>query len=152
MRTDGPNPGIGLALLRVVTGVIFVAHGAPKLFGGGVGGLGEMLAGMGVPLSTAVAWGVSLLEFFGGVALIAGLLVVPAAGLLAIHMLMGIILVHAPNGFYVVGPGTGGVEFSLLLVAALTTLLLAGPGVMAADTGLGGGSGPEAAPPGSGGA
>ena len=146
MRGNGPNPGIGLALLRVVTGVIFVAHGAPKLFGGGVGGLGDMLAGLGVPLSTVAAWGITLLEFFGGLALIAGLLVVPVAGLLAVHMLMGIILVHAANGFYVVGPGTGGVEFNLLLVAALSTLLLAGPGVMAADGAMGRGSGPEAAP------
>lgn len=144
MRSDAPNPGLGLAILRVVTGVIFVAHGAPKLFGGGVGGLGQMLGDMGVPLSTVAAWGITLLEFFGGLALIAGLLVAPVAVLLAVHMLMGIILVHAGNGFYVVGPGQGGVEFNLLLIAALCAMLFAGPGAAAADTALGGsGSGPE---------
>lgn len=46
-------------------------------------------------------------------------------------MATGIALVHAPNGFYVIGPGQGGYEFNLLLIAVLLTLILAGPGVWA---------------------
>lgn len=141
MRSDAPNPGLGLAILRVVTGVIFVAHGAPKLFGGGVEGLAGMMSNMGVPLSTVAAWGVTLLEFFGGLALIVGLLVAPVAVLLALHMLMGIILVHAANGFYVVGPGQGGVEFNLILIASLLALIFAGSGAAALDSALSGDGG-----------
>lgn len=150
MRSDAPNPGLGLAILRVVTGVIFVAHGAPKLFGGGVEGLAGMLGNMGVPLSTVAAWGVTLLEFFGGLALIVGLLVAPVAVLLALHMLMGIVLVHAANGFYVVGPGQGGVEFNLLLIAGLLALIFAGSGAAALDSTLSGDGGAGGADAGSG--
>lgn len=150
MRSDAPNPGLGLAILRVVTGVIFVAHGAPKLFGGGVEGLAGMLGNMGVPLSTVAAWGVTLLEFFGGLALIVGLLVAPVAVLLALHMLTGIVLVHAANGFYVVGPGQGGVEFNLLLIAGLLALIFAGSGAAALDSTLSGDGGAGGADAGSG--
>lgn len=139
MRSEGANPPVGLAILRVVIGVVFVAHGAPKLFGGGVEGLAEMLGGLGVPLAGVSAWIVTLLEFFGGLALVVGFLVVPVALLLSFHMLMGIVLVHAPAGFYVIGPESlvhfppGGVEFNLLLIAGLLTLMLAGPGFGALD-------------------
>ena len=43
-------------------------------------------------------------------------------------MTAGIFLIHLQNGFYVIGPGQGGVEFNLLLIAALLTVLFAGPG------------------------
>lgn len=128
-----PNPELGLAIVRVVTGVIFVAHGAPKLFGG-VGGTAGFLDQLGVPIAGFFAWVVTLLEFFGGIALILGLLVVPVALLLSAHMLTGIILVHAKNGFYVIGPGQGGVEFNLLLIASLLLMVFAGPGMAALDS------------------
>lgn len=144
MRSEGANPPVGLAILRVVIGVIFVAHGAPKLFGGGVEGLTQFLGQLGVPLTTVAAWVVTLLEFFGGLALIMGFLVVPVALLFCVHMLVGIVLVHAPNGFYVIGPGQGGVEFNLLLLAGLLTLMLAGPGFAAVD-GRRGAAGPVTA-------
>ncbi len=128
----GLNPGLGLAVLRVVLGVIFVAHGVPKLTGGM-----EMTAGffgsLGIPAPVLVAWAVALLETVGGLTLIVGFLVTPASILLSIHMLTGIILVHAQNGFYVVGPGSNGVEFNLLLIASMVALVFAGPGLAALD-------------------
>lgn len=150
MRSDGANPPVGLAILRVVIGVVFVAHGAPKLFGGGVEGLAGMLGNLGVPMAGGAAWIVTLLEFFGGLALIVGFLVLPVALLLSFHMLMGIVLVHAPNGFFVIGPGQGGIEFNLVLIAGLLTLMLAGPGFAALDARLGGGELTTAGSPGSG--
>lgn len=150
MSTNSPNPGLGLAVLRAVTGVIYVAHGAHKLFIGGVDQTAGFLGQLGVPLSTVTAWGLTLLEVFGGLALIAGLAVTPLALLLIVYMLAGIVLVHAGNGFYVIGPGQGGVEFNLLLIAALAALVLAGPGAAAADGALG--SSGRGAEPGAGGA
>ena len=151
MRTDGPNPGLGLAILRVVVGVTFVAHGAPKLFQGGVGGLAVTLGELGVPLQHAVAWLVALVEFFGGVALLVGLLVTPVALVLGVHMLTGIVLVHARAGWYVLGPQArhppGGVELNVLLVAALLALVLAGPGAAAVDRRRGEGGDVAGAPP-----
>lgn len=135
----GVNPDLGLAILRVVVGVIFIAHGAPKLFGGMEGTAG-FFGSIGIPLPLVAAWGVALLEFAGGLALVGGLLVTPVSLLLAIHMLAGIILVHAPNGFYVIGPGSGGIEFNLLLLASLLMLVFGGPGIAAIDSRRAGGA------------
>lgn len=131
MRSKGLNPPLGLAILRVVGGVIFVAHGAPKLFGGGVSDLDAFLISVGFPLPSVFAWVVTLLEFFGGLALVAGLLVTPIALLFIVEMFTGIVLVHAANGFYVIGGGQGGIEFNLLLIASMLALIFAGPGLAA---------------------
>lgn len=119
--------GLSLALLRVVTGVIYIAHGWPKIMGG-VPDTAAFLGQLGIPAPTAAAWFIALLESLGGLALLLGIFVAPVALLLAIHMLVGIVLVHAPMGFYVIGPGQGGMEFNLILIAALVTLALQGPG------------------------
>lgn len=128
----GTNPQLGLAMLRVTLGVIFLTHGLPKIMGG-VGGLQGMLGDMGVPLAGLMAWVVTLLEVGGGLALVAGFLVTAFSLLLSFHMLMGIFLVHLANGWYVIGPGTGGAEFNVLLIAGLLALVLAGPGAAALD-------------------
>lgn len=70
----------------------------------------------------------TLLGVAGGVLLLIGLLVPPVAVLLASHMLVGILLVHGANGWYVVGPGQGGAEFNVLLIAGLLALVFAGSG------------------------
>lgn len=129
----GHRPEIGLAILRVTVGVIFVTHGLPKLMGG-VEGLQGMLGELGVPLAGLAAWVVTFLEVGGGLALVVGFLVTPFALLLSVHMLLGILLVHVPNGWFVIGPGQGGAEFNVLLVAGLATLVLTGPGAAAVDT------------------
>lgn len=135
----GVNPELGLALLRVVLGVIFISHGAPVLFGG-MEGQAEFFGSLGIPLPLIVAWGIGLLEFFGGIALLIGLLVTPVSLLLVIQMFAGIVLVHAPRGWYVVGPeANGGVEFSVLLAASLMMLVFGGPGLASMD-GRGGSS------------
>jgi putative oxidoreductase len=128
------NPRLGQMILRIVLGVIFVAHGASKLFGEpGVTGTAGFFGQLGIPVPILSAWLITLLEFVGGMFLIVGLFVLPTAVLLAAHMAAGIVLVHAANGFYVIGPGSGGVEFNLLLIAGLLSILLGGPGLAAVD-------------------
>ncbi|MDX1660205.1 MAG: DoxX family protein [Gemmatimonadota bacterium] len=126
------RPGIGIAALRVVAGLIFIMHGYPKLFGG-IEGAAGFFGSLGIPLPTVAAWFIALLETVGGLALILGVFVTPFAALLALHMLAGILLVHIENGFYVVGPGQGGVEFNLLLIASMLVLIFAGPGAFSID-------------------
>ena len=129
---SGMNPELGLTILRVVLGVIFVAHGVPKLTGG-MEGTVAYFGALGIPAPLVVAWLIALLETLGGLALLLGFLVTPVSLLLALHMLTGIVLVHAPNGFYVIGAGQGGVEFNLLLVASLLAMMFCGPGLAAID-------------------
>lgn len=138
-------PAWSLTILRLVVGLIFVMHGYPKLFAGGMPGTIDMFGQLGIPLPVVAAWLVAILETVGGLALILGIFVTPVAILLGFHMLTGIFLVHLQNGFYVIGPGQGGFEFNLVLIAALITLIMLGPGP-ATVGGPGGRAGGEEAP------
>lgn len=129
----GLNPDLGTAILRVVIGVVYVTHGSHKLFGSGVDSVAESFAGLGIPLEAFFAWLVTILEIGGGLALILGWMTSAVALLFVIEMALGIILVHAPGGWFVVGPGQGGTEYNAVLIAGLLALILSGPGGGAVD-------------------
>lgn len=119
----------GLTVLRVVTGVVFLAHGWQKLFVYGLDGVEQAMAGMGIPLPGVSAVLVTAAEFLGGAALLAGFLTRLAAIPLAITMAVAMLAVHLPGGFF----APNGVEFTLTLLAASVALGLTGPGALAVD-------------------
>ena len=116
---------LGIAILRIVVGIVFTAHGAQKLFVTGIGGVTHMFHGIGIPWPHIAAIVVTLVEFAGGIALILGLLTRYAAVLLALNMAVAIGKVHLHNGFFA---SKGGYEYPLTLLAASLALALAGPG------------------------
>jgi putative oxidoreductase len=136
-RVLATGNGYGPLVLRVVIGIIFVAHGAQKLFGwfGGYGleGTGQFFGSMGLNPGTLMALLAGAAEFFGGLALVFGLLVRPAAAALAFAMLVAIFAVHAGNGFFA---DKGGYEYALALFAASLSLVFSGGGRHAADAAL----------------
>lgn len=128
------RPEWGLAVLRIVLGIVFFVHGWPKLMGGGVNMVQGMLASVGWPVPALFAWIVTLLEFFGGLALIAGAFTRPVAALLAVEMVIAALLFHVGKGFVVFRPeGQWGYEFNLTLLAATVCLVLAGAGAWSVD-------------------
>ncbi|MCC6315727.1 MAG: DoxX family protein [Thermomicrobiales bacterium] len=120
----------GLTLLRIVVGLTFFMHGQQKLLEMGIGGVTGFFASLGIPAPALAAVVVSLVETFGGLALILGALTRVAGVLLTIDMLVALLVVHRPHGFFV---GAGGAELALVLGASALTLAITGPGALAID-------------------
>lgn len=122
-----------LLLVRLVTGLVFVMHGGQKLFVYGIDGVTGSFTQMGIPMAGVAAIVVSFVEFLGGIALLAGAFTRWAAILLAMVMLVAIVQVHLPNGFFA---GDNGFEFPLTLLVNNVALAIAGPGAYAVDRAL----------------
>lgn len=123
-RTDA-----ALAALRATIGTIFVAHGAQKLFVYGFAGVSGAFGQMGVPLPQIAGPATGLVEFFGGLALIAGLLTRLSGVGLAVTMLGAIGFAHLGSGFF----APNGIEYPLTLLGASVALALSGAGQFSLD-------------------
>ena len=125
---------LGLLLIRLVIGLLFVGHGAQKLFGwfGGYGlkGTAGWLESMNMKPGILMALMAGLSEFIGGLLFVLGLLT-PLAGLLiAATMFMAIVKVHGANGLW---STSNGYEYNLSIIAVVIGLALIGPGKYAID-------------------
>ena len=128
--------------LRLVVGAGFVIHGLAK-WGRGPAGFARLLEQIGVPFPAFSAWAVTLLEVFGGLALMAGALVAVMSIPLAASMLVAMFTVHLRHGFSSIntiglGPddplfGPPGYEINLLYIGALVALAVAGPSAWSVD-------------------
>lgn len=129
--------GLSALALRIPVGIIFIAHGAQKLFGafGGYGleGTGQWMASIGLEPGYTLAFLAGSAEFFGGIALLVGLLTRPAAVVLAITMLVAIFSVHISNGFFM---ANNGYEYALALLAASVSLMFSGAGKLSIDSAI----------------
>jgi putative oxidoreductase len=133
-RITASSAGYDTLPLRIGAGVIFAAHGAQKLFGwfGGYGlqGTGEWMASIGLEPGVLMAAMAGSAEFFGGLALILGLLLRPAAVVLALTMVVAIVTVHLSNGLFM---ANNGYEFGLALLAVSVGLAIRAAGSASVD-------------------
>lgn len=120
-------------ILRVPLGLILAAHGSQKLFawfgGYGLEGTGQWMASIGFTPGYLMALLAGSAEFFGGIALILGLLTRPAAFITAFTMLMAMTF-HIGNGLFI---ANNGYEYALMLLIASLTLTLQGAGRFSVD-------------------
>lgn len=131
------NAGWTALALRIPVGIIFMAHGAQKLFGwfggGGLEGTAQWMASIGLTPGYPMALLAGGAEFFGGLALVIGLLVRPAAAALAFAMGVAIFAVHIGNGLFM---SNNGYEFTLALLAVAVALAISGGGRASLDAHL----------------
>ena len=136
------NNNAATAVLRVVLGIVFFAHGAQLMLGwfGGYGLHGSMQFFTGVlHIPAVLAFAAIAAEFFGGIALIAGFLTRLAALAIAVDMLVAVFMVHLRVGFFMNWFGTQkgeGYEYHLLAIAIAFFLAIQGAGALSLDATL----------------
>ncbi len=123
------NKDLGLTLLRVIVGIVFLAHGYQKLFVWGIGGVAASFGQMGIPAPHVSAFLATFAEFFGGLALLLGLFTRLAAIPVAFTMVVAMLQVHLRGGFF----APKGIEYPLTLLVANVALIVAGGGAFALD-------------------
>lgn len=121
----GYKPSVGILILRLGVGIVFLVHGIAKL--GDIAGTAGFFSSIGIPMATFSAWVVALVETVGGAALILGLGTHIAAALLIIVMLVAIFAAKWSRGF------VGGYEFDLVLLTSLLSLVFGGAGKYSLD-------------------
>jgi putative oxidoreductase len=130
---------LGLLILRVVVGGLFVGHGTQKLFGwfGGHGpdGTGGFFEDLGYTPGRTMAIVAGACEAGAGAMLVLGLLTPLAAAIIIGVMINASLAVHADKGLW---NSNGGYELPLALAAAAACLAFVGPGSVSADRLIGG--------------
>ena len=113
-----------LSVLRIITGFLFMAHGAQKLFG--------FLAPPGAPSAAmgSMIWVAGVLEFFGGLLFLIGLFTRPVAFILSGMMAVAYFMAHAPGGFW---PLQNKGETAVLYCFVFLFFVAAGAGVWSVD-------------------
>lgn len=125
---------LGLLLIRLVVGILFIGHGAQKLFGmfGGYGpkGTGGWMESIGIKPGVLMAVLAGLMEFVGGLLFTLGLLTPLAAALIALAMVGAIVKVHFKNGLWATA---NGYEYPLVLLIVVIGVALTGAGIYSLD-------------------
>jgi len=121
---------VGLLILRVALGLVFLMHGWQKVFTMGIPGVTGFLGGLGFPMPTLFAYILAYGELVFGAMMVIGLLTHWVSKFHIIVAIVAFFLVHLENGFFV---GQGGYEFILLILAAAVAIMILGGGKYSAD-------------------
>jgi putative oxidoreductase len=133
-RLPTPAQDVALLLARLVIGMVLIAHGWQKLVTNGVAATADGFEGMGVPVAPVSAVIVTVIEFLGGVLLVAGAATALVGVLVALEMLGAALVVHVEAGILV---SEGGWELVGAIGAAALALAAAGAGRFSVDHALG---------------
>lgn len=118
---------LALTILRAGTAMLMIIHGVARASLGIVDDFGVALGQWGFPGGFALAWTITIVEIAGGLALAAGCFVRPLTLWFAVQLAAGVYLIHARAGWFVVGAGRNGMEFSVLLMLCLGVIAMSAP-------------------------
>ena len=112
-------------LLRLAVAVILLLHSVPGIFNNGINEFGKFyLNEVGfAPLGVPIAWAIKLSHIACAICLLLNRFTKLASIITILILVMGIIMVHFKEGWYVVGGGRNGVEFNFLLIFVLLTII-----------------------------
>ncbi len=115
-----------IIILRMATAIILITHSIFGMFNGGIQQFGDLyLNQMGFdPIGVPLAWGIKLIHLIGALFLIINRHISIACILNIWILIMGVVLVHFKEGWFVVGGGRNGMEYSFLLICVLATILI----------------------------
>ena len=119
------GPYLSIAILRMLLGIVFMLHGAARVYENSFSAFGAFLESKGFPLGFYLAWTITLFELAGGMALFLRRFVRAFCIGEIIILLAGIVLVHWQNGWFVVGMTLGGIEYSVVLITVLVAVGIA---------------------------
>jgi putative oxidoreductase len=126
---SGKFGGIGVLILRMTIGIIFVAHGLQRVFGlfdgPGISGTARMLDGIGFAYPVFWAWAFAATEAIGGIFLTLGILPRTTSAVFAGMTLLGIMKIYGPKGFFYT---QNGIEYPLVVLMVCLFFVMAGGG------------------------
>lgn len=114
-----------LIIIRVLLAAVMFIHGAARISNGTIGSFGEYLGSQGFPLGFYLAWAITIFELVGSVLLAAGFYAWIIALIFAVQLAVGVYMIHWKEGWFVVGAGRNGMEFSFVLIASLLAIAYA---------------------------
>lgn len=111
-----------IVLLRISVALIFIIHAVVRIYNGTIERFGEFLNTKGLVFGQAMVWGITVFEIAGGIALAAGYFTRWLSAGFIVMLVIGIILIHASLGWFVGEHGSGGSEYSFILIVALIVI------------------------------
>ena len=121
------SPATAHLVLRSTMALVFLSHTLTRMATERVAPFGKAFDAWGWPFGIYWAWGVTLWELVGGVLLLAGVKPRWVSVGFVVQMVFGIYLVHLKHGWFVVGHGFNGMEYSVTIIAALIAVALTAP-------------------------
>lgn len=112
-------------LLRIIVAIILLIHGMAGMFNNGVNDFGNLYlneAGF-APIGLPLAWAIKISHVIAAICLLAEKYVKAACLVTIAILITGIFMVHLPHGWFVVGGGSNGIEFNVLLIVVLVTIM-----------------------------
>lgn len=111
-----------MVLLRISVAAIFLAHSIVRIANWTIGPFASFMESKGFPYGTAWVWAITAFEIIGGILLALGYFTKWLSAGFIFLLVAGIILIHARLGWFVGEHGTGGSEYSFILIIALVAI------------------------------